>query len=86
MFGGTAGSVRVCCGPRCGSEPAHRAVYGAAESAAGSRDIPVLPTMCRGWCGMGVTLVLPTGETIKARDADEARAKLNNALLGHSGG
>jgi hypothetical protein len=35
---------------------------------------------------MGVTLVLPTGETIKARDADEARAKLNNALLGHSGG
>ena len=74
--------IKVCCGPRCGSEPVHRAVYQAAEVTADPQNISVLPTMCRGWCGMGVTLVLPSGDTIKARDADEARAKLNNALFG----
>ena len=79
MFGsGPSSVVKVCCGPRCGSEPAHRAVYQAVESAAvaESQDTSVLPTMCRGWCGMGVTLVLPSGDTIKARDPDEARTKL----------
>ena len=72
------GGVKICCGPRCGVEPNHRAIYEAVETTA----TLVAPTMCRGWCGMGVTLVLPGGDKIKARDAAEARAKLTTTLGG----
>ncbi len=72
MLPGGNGCVKICCGPRCGVEPHHRAVYEAAEMTA----TLVTPTMCRGWCGQGVTLVLPGGDKIKARNASEARAKL----------
>jgi hypothetical protein len=72
------GGVKICCGPRCGVEPNHRTIYEAVESAA----TLVAPTMCRGWCGRGVTIVLPGGDKIKARDAAEARAKLTTTLGG----
>ena len=72
MFGGTP-CVKICCGPRCGVEPDHRAICDAAETAAPDA-CPVVPTMCRGLCGGGVTLVLPDGTPIKARDPQEARA------------
>lgn len=73
-------AIRVCCGPRCGVEPNHRAVYEAAEQATASACAAVLPTMCRGLCGHGVTLVRPDGQKIKARDADEARAQLTGGI------
>lgn len=60
---------KVCCGPRCGTEPDHRAIFDALGENA-------VPTMCRGHCGFGVTIVKPGGETVKARDADAARAHL----------
>ena len=66
--------MRVCCGPRCGVEPAHRAVYAAAEAA--RPEGGVAPTMCRGLCGGGVTLVREDGATMKARDPAEVRAQL----------
>ena len=65
--------VRVCCGPRCGAEPGHRAIYRAVERAAGC---PVEPTLCRAFCGGGVTLVLPNGEKRKARSAQDATKSL----------
>ncbi len=70
--------VKVCCGPRCGVEPNHRTIYEALETTTAL----VAPTMCRGWCGQGVTLVLPGGDKIKARDASEARAKLKTTFGG----
>jgi hypothetical protein len=74
-FGDELGpAIRVCCGPRCGQEPGHRAIYSAVESAAGCTA--VRPTMCRGLCGAGVTIVLPTGEEHKARTPQEAKALL----------
>jgi len=83
-FGDTdAPTVRVCCGPRCGVWPRHRAIYDAAERAAasgGADDLAVAPTMCQGRCGDGVTVVLPSGDKEKARDADEARAIVRGAL------
>jgi hypothetical protein len=63
-------SVKVCCGPRCGAEPGHRAVYRAVEANAAC---PVLPTLCQGLCGCGITVVLPDGDKRKIRDAREAR-------------
>ena len=66
--------IKVCCGPRCGAEPGHRAIYDAAEAGASDGGTAVLPTLCRGLCTGGVTLVRPDGEKCKARSADEARA------------
>ena len=80
MFSGGDDCVKVCCGPRCGVEPNHRTIYAAVEKTAAATL--VVPTLCRGWCGLGVTLVLPNGDKIKARDADEARAKLKTTLGG----
>ncbi|GEM_PF-5656280 len=65
--------IKVCCGPRCGAEPGHRAIYDAVETGAGG-ELPVLPTLCRGYCTGGVTVVRPDGEKLKARDAREACA------------
>lgn len=74
-FGDDLGpAIRVCCGPRCGQEPGHRVIYSAVERAAGS--VAVRPTMCRGLCGGGVTIVLSTGEEHKARTPQEAKALL----------
>jgi len=72
-FGDVEGrpAVRVCCGPRCGAEPGHRAVYRAVEAAV--VPCPVLPTLCQVLCGYGVTVVLPCGDKRKVRDAREAR-------------
>jgi hypothetical protein len=71
-FGDDLGpTIRVCCGPRCGQEPGHRAIYSAVERAAG-RTI-VRPTLCRGLCGLGVTIVLTTGDEHKARTPQEAK-------------
>ena len=72
MFGSPC--VKICCGPRCGVEPNHRAICDATESASAEAACPVVPTMCRGLCGGGVTLVLPDGSQTKARDPQEARA------------
>jgi hypothetical protein len=71
-FGDIGGrrTVKVCCGPRCGAEPGHRAVYRAVEAAVAD---PVVPTLCQGLCGYGVTVVLPDGDKRKIRDAREAR-------------
>ena len=66
-------SVKVCCGPRCGAEPGHRAIYDAAEAGAAGAGVDTLPTLCRGLCTGGVTLVLPGGEKLKARTPGEAR-------------
>lgn len=71
---------RVCCGPRCGAEPGHRAVYAAAERAAANRDADIIPTMCQGFCGLGVTLALPDGTRIKLRDAREARVQIETQI------
>ena len=68
-------SIKVCCGPRCGAEPGHRAIYDAVEAgAAEGGTAAVLPTLCRGLCTGGVTVVRSDGEKCKARSADEARA------------
>ena len=76
----TGSCVKVCCGPRCGTLPEHRAVYDAVE--ASRPEGSVVPTMCRGLCGNGVTLVREDGQKIKARDAAEAQAKLSEGMLG----
>ena len=60
----TLGVVLVCCGPRCGTEPGHRAVYAAAERAAGDAGYETAPAMCRGVCYGGVTVVLPGADGI----------------------
>jgi hypothetical protein len=75
MFG--TPTVKICCGPRCGTEPNHRAICDATEN--GASACPVVPTMCRGVCGGGVTLVLPDGTTTKARDPEEARAAVQTS-------
>lgn len=62
--------LRICCGPRCGAEAEHRAVYRAIEKAADARNIPVEPTLCRALCGAGVTVVAPDGEKHKLRAGD----------------
>jgi NADH:ubiquinone oxidoreductase subunit E len=78
MFGDTGRPiVRVCCGPRCGAEPGHRAVYDAVEKAAESAELDVRPTMCQGLCGSGVTIVLPDREKRKIRDVAEAADALS---------
>ena len=71
MFGETPGEsvVKVCCGPRCGAEPGHRAIYAAVEAAAQGES--VRPAMCQGWCGLGVTVVLPDQTPIKISDSRE---------------
>lgn len=68
--------VRVCCGPRCGVEPGHRAIYAAAEAAC--PDVTVIPTLCRGLCGDGITLVRADGVAVKARDPAEAYRRLTS--------
>lgn len=83
MFGETPGvsRLKVCCGPRCGVWPGHRAIYAAAERAAAEQDTATLPTMCQGLCGNGVTLVLPGGDKVKAGDAREAAEAANTTAL-----
>jgi len=78
MFGDDPGQVtlHVCCGPRCGAEVGHRGIYAAVESAIDADTMVVRPTMCQGFCGLGVTLGLPNGEKLKLRDAREARARI----------
>jgi hypothetical protein len=81
MFGDdiTAGpSIKVCCGPRCGVDPHHRAIFEAIERAA--QPIPVLPTMCQGLCHGGVTVVWPGRVKTKICDAQEASARTADAL------
>jgi len=78
VFGDDGPCVKVCCGPRCGVLPEHRAVYAAIERAAG---VPVAPTLCRGLCGHGVTVVRANGSTAKVRDPAEARALVSNGGL-----
>ena len=65
--------LRICCGPRCGAEPGHRAIYRAIEKAA---HCLVEPTLCRALCGAGVTVVLPSGEKRKARSVQEAATSI----------
>lgn len=65
--------VKVCCGPRCGVDPAHRAVFMAVEK---HSPCPVTPTLCRGLCSGGVTLVGTNGTLFKVRDVRDVRAKL----------
>jgi len=75
MFGDDASSrlvIRICCGPRCGAEPGHKAIYASIENTA-SADFDLRPVMCQGLCGSGVTVVLPDRNKIKIRDAEEAR-------------
>jgi hypothetical protein len=78
VFGDDDPCVKVCCGPRCGVLPEHRAVYAAVEMAARGADQRVVPTLCRGLCGDGVTVVRANGDTAKARDPAEARALISN--------
>lgn len=54
--------VKICCGPRCGAERGHRLLYDAIEKRALETfaDAAVLPTMCQGLCGGGVTVVVRT--------------------------
>lgn len=74
MLGTGGPSIKVCCGPRCGILPEHCAIYAAAEAA--RPDVPILPTMCRGLCGNGVTVVREDGTATKAHDVEEMRARL----------
>lgn len=64
--------IRVCCGPRCGVEPGHRAIYAAIEGAA-TKETEIRPAMCQGLCGEGVTVILPDREKRKVRSVQEAR-------------
>ena len=73
--------LSICCGPRCGAEPGHRALYDALEKRVNVLypDAAVRPTLCQGLCGGGVTVMLREGAnkpTVKQkiRDAGEARA------------
>ncbi len=75
MFGEDGPCVKVCCGPRCGVLPEHRAVYAAIENTA---RVAVAPTLCRKLCGHGVTVVREDGIAAKVRDPDEARALISN--------
>jgi hypothetical protein len=82
MFGDditTGPTIKVCCGPRCGVDPAHRVIFEAIEKAAGSAA--VLPTMCQGLCHGGVTVVWPGGHKTKIRDAREVADRTADALL-----
>lgn len=75
MFGDESSRpvIRICCGPRCGAEPAHRAIYRSVETTAAAAEFDLRPVMCQGLCGSGVTIILPDRHTIKIRDAEEAR-------------
>jgi hypothetical protein len=75
VFGEDGPCVKVCCGPRCGVLPEHRAVYAAIENAA---RVSVAPTLCRKLCGHGVTVVRANGTVAKVRDPVEARALISN--------
>lgn len=66
-----SGCVKICCGPRCGMDPQHRAIYQAVEQE--HADAMVVPTMCRGLCGAGVTVVREDGVPVKVRNAAEAQ-------------
>jgi len=66
-------TVKICCGPRCGAEPGHRAIYAAVEKAAQTENITAVPTMCRGECGSGVSVVLPEGQITKIQDVATAK-------------
>lgn len=76
-FGDDGPTLKVCCGPRCGAWPGHRAVYAAVEAASA---LSVRPTLCQGRCGGGVTVVLPRGSApdhVKIADAADARGALS---------
>jgi hypothetical protein len=85
MFSAGGGpAIRVCCGPRCGVEPCHRAVFDAAERLA-PPGVIVAPTLCRGLCGGGVTLVREDGRTAKAADARDVEPILRAATAAQTG-
>jgi len=69
----TVKPTRVCCGPRCGAEPGHRLIFAAVEREATRRGIAVVPTLCRGACGRGVTVIAPDGGARKVSDVREAK-------------
>jgi NADH:ubiquinone oxidoreductase subunit E len=76
--------IRICCGPRCGAESDHRRIYAAVEQAAkdersfeSAASLSVRPVMCQGFCGMGVTLVLPDGSKTKIRAPITAREMIS---------
>ena len=71
-------SIKVCCGPRCGVFTYHREIFEAIEQAA--QPISVLPTMCQGLCGGGVTVVWPDKNKAKIRDVQEATEFTTAAL------
>ena len=66
----TTPCVKVCCGPRCGAHPGHRSLYKTVES---HSTLPVVPILCQGLCGEGVTVVSANGDKHKIRDVAEAR-------------
>lgn len=73
MFGEEIrGKVRVCCGPRCGSEPGHGRIFDAIERSLSPK--PVLPVLCQGLCHCGVTVVCGDGRKLKVKTATEAEA------------
>jgi len=59
--------LRVCCGPRCGADPEHRSVYQKLEQSA---PCAVEPTLCRAFCGAGITVIAPNGGKHKLRSGD----------------
>jgi NADH:ubiquinone oxidoreductase subunit E len=65
-------------------EPGHRRLFAAVERAAAAGrndgDVEVLPGMCQGLCGGGVTLTLPDNTRCKAGDAREAAEIVTAAI------
>lgn len=79
MAFGEAGPVlRVCCGPRCGAWPRHRAIYASIERVAS--NMTVEPVGCRGECGLGVTVVLPNASAIVKVTEPSDTEELTRAL------
>lgn len=70
--------VKVCCGPRCGQETGHRALYTTAEAVC---CLPVRPSGCLGHCRGGVTVALPNGQVCKLQAASDAAKFLTNISL-----
>ena len=73
--------LSICCGPRCGAEPGHRAVYDAIEKRVNVTypDVSVRPTLCQGLCGGGVTVMLraePGAPTVKQKIQDVGEARV----------
>lgn len=69
--------VKVCCGPRCGAHPGHHAIYKTMEK---QSALPVVPILCQGRCGDGVTVIAANGDPHKIRDTAEARRFQNEII------